>query len=283
MTKFGSFRIRKTEPETFLRTLTNPRARVQVVACAHSTTYPNWVVQQRIIAEHLVYLISDHGVEGRVAGKPVRLEPGSFMWVMPGAVHEFQLLPGKASFGVYYMKLNVSAPGELRLLRLKQDFVSCRNAQALQQWYEGLLDESRGAQAFGELRRRNLLALLFSGALRLSARSEGQGPVFDERQRRSLSAYMQEHAALRPSPSELASVLRLNPDYFARVFQRTFGLSPRAWIMRERMRVAAMRLSDSNLGVSELAYALGYKDVYLFSRQFKQVFGRSPRAFRRGT
>lgn len=283
MSEVSSFRIQSMAPEAFLRTLAHPRATVQVLACSHANTYPHWVVQRRVIAEHLVYLVTGHGVEGRVAGKAVRLEPGSFMWVMPGTAHEFKLLPGQDSFSVYYMKAIVQAPGERRMLRLKDEFVSCRHAQALQPWYEALADESRAPQPFGELRRRNLLALLFSGALRMATRPEGQGPVFDDRQRRSLAAYMQDHAAERPSPSDLAALLRLNADYFARVFQRSFGLSPRAWILRERLRVAAMRLSDSNLSISELAYALGYKDVYLFSRQFKQVFGRSPRAYRRSS
>lgn len=283
MSEVGLFRMRRMAPEPFLQALAHPRATVRILACTHSNTYPHWVVQRRVIAEHLVYLVTAHGIEGRVAGKAVRLEPGGFLWVMPGTVHEFRLLPGRDAFSVYYMKAIVQAPGDRRMLRLKDEFVACRQAEALQPWYEALADETRAPQPFGELRRRQLLALLFSAALRMSARPEGQGPVFDDRQRRSLAAYMQEHAAERPAPSDLAEVLRLNPDYFARVFQRSFGLSPRAWILRERMRVAAMRLSDSNLGVSELAYALGYKDVYLFSRQFKQVFGRSPRAYRRSS
>ncbi|MBI3832373.1 MAG: helix-turn-helix transcriptional regulator [Planctomycetes bacterium] len=283
MTEFISFRTRKLAPERFFEALANPRVNVRIAGCSRSTTYKGWVVQRRMIPEHLVYLLAEHGVEGRVAGKPVRLDPGCFVWVMPGAAHEFRVLPGRAEFVVYYMKLTAAERGDDRCLRLTQDFVFAKNAQALQPYYEALLDEARAPMAYGEARRRSLLALLFSGALRLAAGPEGKGPVFDDRQRRMLAEFMQAHAAKRPAPSDLAAELRLNPDYFARVFQRTFGVSPRAWILRERMRVAAMRLSDSNLGVSELAYALGYKDVFLFSRQFKQVFGRSPRAYRRGT
>jgi len=34
--------------------------------------------------------------------------------------------------------------------------------------------------------------------------------------------------------------------------------------------------------VGEIAEALGYKDIYFFSRQFKQLVGVSPVQYRRG-
>ncbi len=51
--------------------------------------------------------------------------------------------------------------------------------------------------------------------------------------------------------------------------------------MRERIRSAAARLADSTLNVSEVATEHGYRDLTLFSRQFRQIMGTSPRAYRR--
>lgn len=281
--EFSSIRSQTLAPERFLQALNAPETSVRIVGLSQSTTYSGWEIQRRIIPEHLVYLVRERSVEGRVGGKPVRVEPGTFFWVMPGAVHELRIVSPAKSFTLYYMKLLLHRKGDTRMLRIPQDFVLQRSAEILQTYFQGLVDEAHAPMAFGEMRRRSLLTLLFSGALRLGADPEREGAVFDDRQRRMLTEYIQNHISVRPSPADLAGELRLNPDYFARVFRRTFGLSPRAWILRERIRVAAMRLSDSNLGVSELAYALGYKDVFLFSRQFKRVFGRSPRAYRRGT
>jgi len=55
----------------------------------------------------------------------------------------------------------------------------------------------------------------------------------------------------------------------------------RGSLMRERIRAAAMRLVDSTASVKAVARELGYVDLYLFTRQFKQVMGRSPRVYRR--
>jgi AraC-like DNA-binding protein len=65
------------------------------------------------------------------------------------------------------------------------------------------------------------------------------------------------------------------------VFRRSFGVSPRRWLMQERIRLAARRLCDSTMSVSAIAQDFGYADVYPFSRQFKDVMGQSPLAYRR--
>lgn len=53
------------------------------------------------------------------------------------------------------------------------------------------------------------------------------------------------------------------------------------WLVRERLRWAAQRLSESDIAIGDLARQLGYPDIFSFSRQFKQVHGVSPRAHRR--
>ena len=46
------------------------------------------------------------------------------------------------------------------------------------------------------------------------------------------------------------------------------------------MRLATVRLLETNSNISEIALQLGYRDVFLFSRQFKAVHGLSPKAYR---
>ncbi len=42
-----------------------------------------------------------------------------------------------------------------------------------------------------------------------------------------------------------------------------------------------VRLLESQLNISEVAQEFGHRDIVFFSRQFKQVLGRSPRTYRR--
>ena len=99
-------------------------------------------------------------------------------------------------------------------------------------------------------------------------------------QRLHLHRLLEERAASGIAPSELAASLQLSPDYFARQFRHSFGIAPRTWIKRERVRLAAQTLLESNLSVKEVAHHFGFSDIFLFSRQFKQVTGQSPSAYR---
>ncbi len=64
-------------------------------------------------------------------------------------------------------------------------------------------------------------------------------------------------------------------------FLAMFSVSPIAFVIAARLETAESLLRESQLTVSEIAEALGYRDVFYFSRQFKRERGISPSAFRR--
>jgi AraC-like DNA-binding protein len=63
--------------------------------------------------------------------------------------------------------------------------------------------------------------------------------------------------------------------------QRSDGLEPRAVAQGiGELRHPRQLLIETDLTISQIADALGYRDVYFFSRQYKQVFGIPPTAVR---
>jgi AraC-like DNA-binding protein len=78
----------------------------------------------------------------------------------------------------------------------------------------------------------------------------------------------------------LAKAAGLSLDYFTRVFHRSHGLSPRQWLVQQRLSYAVVLLQETPLRIGEIAQRLGYANPHLFSRQFSAFFGRSPRSFR---
>src|SRR5262249_30238612 len=116
---------------------------------------------------------------------------------------------------------------------------------------------------------------------RLSEHAAGR-QTLTEGQRGRLLEYARGNVADWPSPADLADQVDLTPAYFARVFRDSFGRSPRQWLVEVRSHQAARLLPESTLSITEAADRLGYRDVFLFSRQFKQVMGLSPKAYRRG-
>jgi AraC-like DNA-binding protein len=89
------------------------------------------------------------------------------------------------------------------------------------------------------------------------------------------------HAQLAAPPSleTLAEAVNLSPFHFARVFRRATGMPPHTWLMQQRIARARALLQSGCLPL-EVAMQLGFADQSHLSRQFKQVYGVGPGAYR---
>ncbi len=79
---------------------------------------------------------------------------------------------------------------------------------------------------------------------------------------------------------EMAEYCRMSETYFRKIFQKYTGSSPKAYLEHSKIRQAAEMLCQKNLTIAEVAYYLGYRDPYHFSRRFKQITGLSPTNYR---
>jgi AraC-like DNA-binding protein len=80
----------------------------------------------------------------------------------------------------------------------------------------------------------------------------------------------------------LAHRCGLGETAFRAAFLRCTGATPRAWLERRRIAHAATLLRDAGLPVAAAAAEVGYDDPFHFTRVFRRVMGRSPRAWRSG-
>jgi len=78
----------------------------------------------------------------------------------------------------------------------------------------------------------------------------------------------------------LARMAQLSPKYFSRLFRSQVGLTPATFRVRVRCRHARYLLENTTRSIKDVAHALNYPDPYAFSKQFKQVVGQPPSAFR---
>ncbi len=80
----------------------------------------------------------------------------------------------------------------------------------------------------------------------------------------------------RETIGELAKMAGLSQKYFTRQFRKAYGITPKGYQVRARMRHARYLLEEEGKSVSETAEALGYADPFLFSRQFTHITGKPP-------
>ena len=90
---------------------------------------------------------------------------------------------------------------------------------------------------------------------------------------------LQAQLSAPPSLEELAAAVNLSPFHFARVFRRATGMPPHTWLMQQHIARARALLQGGCLPLA-VATQLGFADQSHLSRQFKQVYGVGPGAYR---
>lgn len=98
---------------------------------------------------------------------------------------------------------------------------------------------------------------------------------------RAIVSKMRQAPARSWHAEELASVTGLSAAQTRRLFQRYLQISPRRWLIRERILMAQKLLLETDAGLDAIAERCGFCDVYHFSREFKRSTGTAPHTWRR--
>ena len=78
------------------------------------------------------------------------------------------------------------------------------------------------------------------------------------------------------SLESLARELALGPDATSREVKRVFQETFKGVLNRLRLQEARRLLHESDLGIAEIAYKVGYGNVSHFNRLAKETWGRTP-------
>ncbi len=79
----------------------------------------------------------------------------------------------------------------------------------------------------------------------------------------------------------MAATAQMSKRSFLRAFHAAMGISPIAHLIRLRVNRAATLLRQSDDGITDIAFRVGYSDSNYFTRQFVKALGVSPREYRR--
>jgi transcriptional regulator GlxA family with amidase domain len=78
----------------------------------------------------------------------------------------------------------------------------------------------------------------------------------------------------------LARVSAVSEAHFARSFKQAFGVPPHRYLLTRRIERATALLRDTELPITEIAFATGWESLGTFGRTFRDITGESPRAVR---
>ncbi len=79
----------------------------------------------------------------------------------------------------------------------------------------------------------------------------------------------------------LAAAVAMSRSAFAERFTQLIGTPPMRYLANWRMQLAAGKLRDARLSISQIAFDVGYESEAAFSRAFRRQMGQPPAAWRR--
>ena len=93
--------------------------------------------------------------------------------------------------------------------------------------------------------------------------------------------YIGENLTAELGLSALSLRFGVSQSYIARCFTKELGTTASDYTARVRCAEACRLLVCTGMSVYEIAYAVGFKDQYYFSRVFKKIYGVAPGGFRK--
>ena len=267
----------------WLSSISNGDIHLQTVpgACGFAN-YPNWRSHiDRSIDYFVLYMLLRGTIHATFhdIGQRVTFPEGTLIVIAPSVRHSLHPADPQQGITTYHFRFYAESNENTRA-RISDDYVHVPYGEhrALQRDIARLYDLIRTDSRYTTLQQRTLWLLIFTEMF--AAQAWTKAAAFSPQQRTMLDGYIARHIHERPTAHDLAQVLGYTQTYFSRMFTKTYGVSPRRWIVLERIRYAAAMLLETQKSITQIAEELGYTDIYLFSRQFKAIQDCSPQAYR---
>lgn len=171
------------------------------------------------------------------------------------------------------------------------------NQPLLRAGFRGILFEGTLAQRVGPLMRDLLGAsdarrlALFMEVIDIIGHAKTRTPLASVGFRPNLAAYLS--TAMNPvlqhiernftrdlSEAELAKISQQSVSTFSRSFRKHTGMAFVQYVNSLRIALACQHLSQADLTITDICYAVGFNNVSNFNRQFLAVKGMPPSKFR---
>ncbi len=243
---------------------------------------PEWSWRPMNLADFDLWYIWAGRGELRRGKERFDLSPGAICCLRPGESYHVEHDPAHR-LGVCYAHFDfVSARGQVSHPRpsdLPPFFAQLSGSgtyESIMRHVVTLSKQPAGAAQAGLHLAGVLEAMRHAAALPLLA-----GTAREHQERiAGVVRFVRENPGMMHAVDALADRAGYSIDHFARVFSEVVGQPPREFCISVRLDRARQLLQDSAMSIEQIAAAMGYADVFFFSRQFKQRVGTSPSKWR---
>lgn len=246
----------------------------------------------------IVYILSGRGTQ-RIDNTDYEVSGGDLLFINCGQVHSFE--SAKGSELVYYnLLINpelistsivnnnnffdimlLTAFEDIRKISSPKQFVSFAGNEKIR--IESILSEMENEYNGSMIKSEFVLIGYVTVILAyISRKVFGAGEESDINVMGDILKYIEEHISEKLSLEELSKKSFYSPKYFSRLFKSSCGISITEYIQRERIKLGARLLCETNYTVDEIAHMVGYSTSVHFYRYFAKYKGMTPNRYRTG-
>jgi len=252
-------------------------------ACGKAVCEPEWRWDPPAPMEDydIWYVMEGQGnIQINGTGYPV--SRGTFVLLHPGDVIQARHEPDDRLTVIYIHFLfepagmpAVDEAGLPRYLRLE-------DPQWLETYLLRVLEVDRWETKWQAEEFDLLLKLIMIRLIREQELQQLETPVSRMNRQRiqKVTDYMRQHIRQRLTPQQIGEEFESSPRYLSRLFKQYTGISLKEYITRVRMERATVLLSETSMTITQIAEAVGYSELFYFSKLFKHIHGVSPLHFR---
>ena len=129
---------------------------------------------------------------------------------------------------------------------------------------------------FSNIESIYLVYSLILNALKLDQEHNNYTPSAKKNRLRPAMDYLLSHFTSSIKNKELADLCGISEVYFRKLFLEVYGISPITYIQNLRISRAKEMLKSDYNSIADIAFSLGYNNIYEFSKAFKKHTGVSP-------
>lgn len=241
---------------------------------------------------HIVLYTKGYG-EFSMEGVFHPAQPGACVLTHPGQRHDFVSRWERAVYSEITFSYETSAGDHLNLsfeelleiytgsdLRLNSNLIlPIDQMHVLRNLLSTSTDHLNSVHPLSSYHAQHGLAKIFSFLIKNAVVT--QPTSFTDNRFERVKNYIEEHFFEQLSADELANLAGVSRGYFFREFKKLFAISPMAHQQAMRVEAAKTLLRTTLLRCNEIAWRVGFSDVYFFHRIFKKHTGITPNQFRK--
>lgn len=222
----------------------------------------------------------------KIGKTELALAPGACIWMRPG--HRYEAEQDLAApLGVNFIHFTLRRGARalpLSAFRPPFEILRTRRLELVDSLMRRVI-ELRTEPGNEDVCDALMGALLMDLAREHEAAAGRDAPGLEQHHRDMMlqaAADIRERPGRAPTIEALARKAGYSVDHFSRVFLKVMRARPQDYIIKAKLDRARQLLSESDLTIGMIAEALGFRDIFFFSRQFRQKTGQTPTEFRRG-